>query len=63
MVNKFRFLVNIWMIFCLLFLLFLFGIRVACVSFGGLILMLKGDATKMERLELHKKYFLCMRKV
>ncbi|KAL8100984.1 DNA-directed RNA polymerases II and V subunit 8A-like [Apium graveolens] len=37
--------------------------KVACVSFGGLLLMLKGDATKMEKLELHKKYFLCMRKV
>ncbi|KAK1385142.1 DNA-directed RNA polymerases I, II, and III subunit RPABC3 [Heracleum sosnowskyi] len=37
--------------------------KVAYVSFGGLQLMLKGDATKMERFELHKKYFLCMRKV
>lgn len=37
--------------------------KVALLSFGGLQLMLKGDATKMERFELDEKYFLCMRKV
>ena len=42
---------------------FSFGFRVARLSFGGLQLVLKGDAAKMESFKVHEKYFLCMRKV
>ncbi|XP_017243096.1 DNA-directed RNA polymerases II, IV and V subunit 8B isoform X2 [Daucus carota subsp. sativus] len=37
--------------------------KVARLSFGGLQLVLKGDAAKMESFKVHEKYFLCMRKV
>ncbi|WOG86121.1 hypothetical protein DCAR_0205321 [Daucus carota subsp. sativus] len=39
------------------------GLRLARLSFGGLQLVLKGDAAKMESFKVHEKYFLCMRKV